>query len=129
VGEDADITRMKQEFARRNGFPPAMAAENFICTNPLSWSPDGRPAVPSANLGGWVHGPGATPRPPDPAVAGAVCRAGALVITPPSDYAYTVRVLPGSNFHNYDVQLFYMNVRENAARRVAAFGRRAAGTP
>lgn len=31
-------------------------------------------------------------------------------------------VLPGNNYHVYDIPLFWLNLREDFARRVAAFG-------
>jgi hypothetical protein len=91
-----------------------------VCTNPLAWSSDAADAA--LNLGGWLYPRDAvSPPAPTPSLTGAHCDAGALFITPPEDDAWTRAVLPGGNYHNYDYQLFYMNVRENAVERAAAF--------
>ncbi len=53
---------------------------------------------------------------------GAQCRDTYLSIgAPPA--GFDRYVLPGNNYHVYDVNLFWANVRADAVRRVAAFGR------
>ena len=74
----------------------------------------------SANLGSWLHGTGAQPNPAQPGLVTGRMRDGALYISPPGK-AYTDFMIPFGNFHNVDVNIAYMNLRENAARRVAAF--------
>lgn len=121
LGEGADADKQRHEFVARNGYPDAMAQEHFVCTNPLTWTTDATPAPASANLGGWTPGQSDPPRPIDPNVVGARCDNGALFITDPAPQAYHLVKLPGSNYHNYDYQLFWMNVRQNAADRVKAY--------
>jgi hypothetical protein len=90
-----------------------------VCTNPLAWSSDAADA--SSNLGGWLY-PADGPAPaPQPALTGARCESGALYVAPPEDDMWKRAVLPGGNYHNYDYQLFYMNVRDNAVERAASF--------
>lgn len=121
LGEEADADKQRHDFVARAGYPDAMAQEHFVCTNPLSWS-TGSEAVPaSANLGGWTPGQSDPPRPIDPNVVGARCENGALFITDPAPRAYHLVKLPGENYHNYDYQLFWMNVRQNAMDRVKAY--------
>ncbi len=121
LGADADARKQRTDFVARNGYSPATANEPFVCTNPLSWSLNGEAVPASANLGGWTPGQSDPPRPIDPGVVGARCDNGALIITEPQPRPYRLVVLPGSNYHNYDYQLFWMNVRRNASDRVKAF--------
>ena len=121
VGENADTQEQRADFVTRIGFPAAMAREHFVCTNPLSWSTSSDAAPASANVGGWTPGPSDPPRPIDPAVVGARCDNGALIVTDPAPRPYHLVVLPGGNYHNYDYQLFWMNVRRNAESRAKAF--------
>ena len=44
-----------------------------------------------------------------------------LIGDPPALGGY---VLPGNNYHVYDYSLFWANVRADAARRLATFGRK-----
>ena len=121
LGTDANADKQRADFVARNGFPAAMASERFVCTNPLNWSRGPEAAPASENLGGWTPGRSDPPRPTDLHVVGARCDDGALFITDPGPLAYHLVVLPGSNYHNYDYQLFWMNVRKNAQDRVSAF--------
>ena len=121
LGEGANADKQRADFVARNGFPAAMASEHFVCTNPLTWSLGGESAPASANLGGWTPGQSNPPRPLDPNVVGARCDNGALFISEPAPMAYRLVRLPGENYHNYDYQLFWMNVRQNAMDRVQAY--------
>ena len=98
------------------------AGKVITCTNPLSWRSDSTPAPASANIGAWTHGrdrggPDAT----DPAITGAYCENGALYITRPDIEKFNRRIHEDGNYHSMDYQLFYSNVRGNAAARVEAF--------
>ncbi len=95
----------------------------MLCTNPLTGTMDAA-AEATANLG--------TLKPDDEfkeaeLVVGAVparCDAtsGLLLIGEPIDMgAY---VLPGNNYHVYDIPLFWMNVRADVERRLRAFAQR-----
>ncbi|MFN3552166.1 MAG: DUF3089 domain-containing protein [Novosphingobium meiothermophilum] len=91
-----------------------------LCTNPLTGGLGGAaPASanlgtlkPSAELDGGEMIPAAVPARCDPAT-------GLLLIGDPPDLG--PYVLPGNNYHVYDVPLFWANLRADVARRVAAW--------
>jgi len=110
--------------------------KDILCTNPLTWRIDGGPAPANLNLGA-VRVPleGTlralfTGRTADVRVAslpepiagltGARCADGFLFV-PPLERPFRSR--RGGSYHVYDYSLFYMNIRENAIERVAAFMR------
>lgn len=121
LAEDADAQKQRDGFARRSGLPEAFAHHHFVCTNPLTWTTGITEAPAADDLGGWVFGQGETPRPADPHLVSMRCDDGALLVNEPADSIYRARMLPGGNYHNYDYQLAYMNIRENAQVRVKAF--------
>lgn len=98
----------------------------IACTNPLTGG--GAPVAPaSANLGTYVPEDDwqshkmiarAIPARCDPAT-------GLLLIGEAPDLGQYV--LPGNNYHVYDYPLFWANVREDVARRVAAWQARQGG--
>ncbi|MCC7245395.1 MAG: DUF3089 domain-containing protein [Saprospiraceae bacterium] len=100
---------------KKNGRRRANQPE-VVCTNPLLWSTaEGRYAPDSLNLGGVVR-PFETVR---PALTDAEVWRGFLLARKPK--------FPGSfffrrkNYHVGDLNLYYMNVRENARQKAAAF--------
>jgi len=121
LAEGSDAGKQRLDFAKRSGAPPELASKTFVCTNPLSWSRGPELAPATRNLGAWVYGQGDKPRPIDPHLVSARCDNGALFVSAPAGFVYHAAVLPGGNYHNYDYQLFYMNIRKNAADRVSAF--------
>jgi pimeloyl-ACP methyl ester carboxylesterase len=91
------------------------------CVNPLTWTLDGA-APASANLGSlpFVDKKASFPA-ARVALTGAKCEKGLLVVTPPADEpGFTFGVNEG-DYHIYDYNLFYMNIRANVAQRIAAF--------
>jgi len=126
LADDADGPAMREAFAKRSGIDDRVGEETFagrqfVCINPLSWSAGNAVAPARLDLGGWVYGRGETPRPIDPGLVSARCDDGALYVSRPDDIAYRIALLPGGNYHNYDYQLAYMNIRANAIVRVHAF--------
>lgn len=96
-----------------------------LCTNPLTWRTDGAPAPAELNLGAvFLESDDPAPR---AGFADAQCVDGMLVLrrigAAPRDLPSRIldRVLGAGNYHAIEYQLFYMNVRQNAAARVAAF--------
>lgn len=96
-----------------------------LCTNPLSWRIDGAPASAELNLGAvFLETDDHSPR---IAFADARCVDGTLIIShvgsAPRDLASRIldRVMGTGNYHPLEYQLFFMNIRQNAAARVAAF--------
>jgi hypothetical protein len=93
--------------------------DGVVCTNPLTWTTaEGQYAPKSENLGGVVR-PFCAIR---PQIVDAEVRGGVLLASKPK--------FPGSaffrakNYHVGDLNLYYMNVRENAQARAGAFLRR-----
>jgi pimeloyl-ACP methyl ester carboxylesterase len=93
--------------------------EDLLCVNPLTGTRDGR-ADPAANLGTLVPNAALTEATLAIGQVGAVCDKGFLTVTGtvPAIGPY---VLPGGNYHVYDVALFWANVRADVGRRLAAF--------
>jgi hypothetical protein len=121
-GADSSAFQDRAEIAYPTGFERT-AGKPLVCVNPLDWTA-GTAAVPAtANLGAWGYGPGTTPRAASPQVTGARCGNGngTLYISDPDDIFFRRLVMPVGNYHNYDYQLFYMNIRSNAAQRAEAF--------
>ncbi|AUX30879.1 MULTISPECIES: DUF3089 domain-containing protein [Sorangium] len=97
-----------------------------LCTNPLSWRTDGARAPADLNLGAvFLESDDRAPR---ARLAGDVqCVDGTLIVhdvgETPRDLPSRIldRVLGEENYHAIEFQLFFMNLRENAASRLAAF--------
>lgn len=96
--------------------------DQVVCVNPLTWRLDGRPASPDLNLGGIVFAKEiASSGVPRPRVAGAQCVGGLLAVADVSDADLRRARGWAGDYHLLDYGLFYMNVRGNAAARVAAY--------
>ena len=63
----------------------------------------------------------ATTPAPLPAFTGAECRNRFLFVEEPEEAVFRSLMLGDGNLHAYDIALFYMNIRQNAQDRVAAF--------
>lgn len=114
----ADVAMMRDAYRR---FAGGAAAQNpqILCSNPLT-SGIGGTAPATANEGGIV--PDATMQSAKVTLAlvGAACAAdGTLRIGKAPDMGPFV--LPGGNYHVYDYALFWTNLRQDFARRVAAW--------
>lgn len=91
----------------------------ILCTNPLTGTLGGE-APASANLGTLVPDEKLTGGTIAPGLVPARCAPnGMLLIGPPPQMGEFV--LPGNNYHLYDIPLFWANVRADAARREAAW--------
>lgn len=113
------------QLGRQSRYRPEQLRRPYACINPLTWTTATTPAPASANLGAWVFGPGPRARRIDTGLVSARCGAdGGLYVSKPGA-PYAAGVIPFGNHHNNDYQLVYMNVRRNAADRVAAFLRTA----
>ena len=91
-----------------------------LCVNPLTWERSAPSAPPSANLG-TIPLPYLFMSRPEPDVVGAACEDGALWINPPPRGILFLLAHPDGNYHAYDYELFYMNLRKDAARRTQQF--------
>jgi hypothetical protein len=119
-GEPADPEMTLAAYARRpalDGQSPGGSA--FLCSNPLTGGIGGK-APASANLG--VLKPDAAMNTATLIKGGvpAECRAdGFLSVGDAPDMG--PYVLPGNNYHIYDIPLFWANLRADFARRVKAW--------
>ena len=93
----------------------------MICTNPLTGTP-GAAAPASVNLGTLFPAADLASATLTPGRVPARCEGrGLLMIGEGPDVGSYV--LPGNNYHVYDYSLFWSNIRADAARRLASFGR------
>ncbi|HVJ54784.1 MAG TPA: DUF3089 domain-containing protein [Aliidongia sp.] len=95
-----------------------IAGRKLTCVNPLTWRLDDA-AGAEADLGSLPFSRGVGV-PPIPHATGAACVQGVLRVTPPSSFSFGAM---GGNYHIYDYNLFYLNLRANLAARVAAFSK------
>lgn len=118
--EPADPSAVIETYANSTGFDGKLRGDSTIlCTNPLTGTFGGEAGM-ETNLGTLV---------PDDSistgelVAGAVparCDArGLLLIGDPPELGQYV--LPGNNYHVYDIPLFWANTKADVARRVNAW--------
>jgi hypothetical protein len=91
----------------------------MLCTNPLSGSAAAADA--SANLGSLVPAADFASGRLVPKGLGARCLASGILDIGPPPSEFTAFILPGNNFHVYDIPLFWANLRADAQRRAAAF--------
>jgi hypothetical protein len=121
--EPADPSRVIEAYSASPGFDGKLRGHSTIlCTNPLTGGIGGE-APADANLGTLV---------PDAdyssgeLVVGAVparCgKRGLLLIGDPPEIGSAV--LPGNNYHVYDIPLFWKNLQRDVARRVTAWAAR-----
>ena len=97
----------------------APGSEPMLCTNPLTGLTGGT-APASANLGTLVPEDSMQNGTLQPGLVPARCDArGLLLIGPPPEMGSYV--LPGNNYHVYDLPLFWANTKADVARRVSAW--------
>ncbi|MET1755343.1 DUF3089 domain-containing protein [Novosphingobium sp. RD2P27] len=121
--DPAEAQMLMKAYARRPGLNGQPIGDNasFVCVNPITGSENGS-AEAKENLGTLVPDlsnntgslvPGAVP---------ARCDEDHLLhIGPAPDLEMGPYVLPGNNYHLYDVTLFWANLRADFARRVKAW--------
>ena len=118
--EPADPGEWLEPYRQSAGFDGKRRGDGpVLCTNPLTGEKGGEaPASanlgtlkPSADLASGVLVAGAVP---------ARCADGGLLLIgdPPELGPY---VLPGNNYHVYDIPLFWLNLRQDVVRRVGAW--------
>lgn len=115
---------LRQAFAAAPGLtgrPLGMGP--LVCVNPITYWADRRGASARANLGALEYFPAGKPLGAvRPGLAGAVCTSdGLLMLEPPPGAPFTAFKLPGENYHIYDINLFWANLRANAEARGNAF--------
>jgi hypothetical protein len=91
----------------------------MLCTNPLTGTPGGA-APASANLGTLVPEDSMEKGELRPGLVPARCdKRGLLLIGPPPEMGSYV--LPGNNYHVYDLPLFWANTKADVIRRTEAW--------
>ncbi|MCX7676738.1 MAG: DUF3089 domain-containing protein [Alteraurantiacibacter sp.] len=120
--EPAEPDQFLTRFAAQPGTDgqPRGANDPILCVNPLTGTMGGRAdlsrnygtLVPDADLEGGVLIAGAVPARCDPT------RGLLLIGDPPRLGPF---VLPGNNYHSYDIPLFWANLRADITRRMRAF--------
>lgn len=101
------------------------AGTRMLCTNPLTGIPDTE-AAPAANIGTLKPTEGFKSGSLIAGKIGAKCddTRGFLMIGDAEiakNYVVAGYVLPGNNYHVYDITLFWANVRADALRRLATY--------
>lgn len=124
--EPADPTMVNEAYDGTVGFDGRPRADTrMLCTNPLTGTPDVE-APADANIGTLVPTEGFKSGSLVPGKIGAKCddTRGYLMIGDgdvAKDYVVAGYVLPGNNYHVYDITLFWSNVRADVLRRLATF--------
>jgi len=121
--DPSQVTEVYDASSGPGGVPRAGTA--MLCTNPLTGTERGS-APPASNLGTLVPNEDMTEAEFRRGAVGARCDARGFLLIGPNDAlpAMGPYALPGNNYHVYDYALFWANVRADAARRLAAYGRR-----
>lgn len=133
VADPAETGQLVKAYLRRHGLDgeslgamtsDGLAAQSpFLCTNPLTGTRDGK-ADADANLGTLVPDFKTREGTLAPRVVPARCEADHFLhIGAPPRLDLGPYVLPGNNYHLYDVALFWGNLRADFERRVAAWHR------
>ena len=117
--EPADPDQLTAIYADSTGFDGSLRGDSeILCSNPLTGGSGGAAAA-SANLGTLVPDTGLSRGALQPGLVPARCEGGLLLIgAPPKLGPY---VLPGNNYHVYDIPLFWANVRADVKARVQAW--------
>jgi len=118
--EPADPSSVIEAYASSTGFDGNPRGDSqILCTNPLTGMFGGEAAA-SANLGTLVPDDSISNGELVPSAVPARCdNRGLLLIGDPPDLGSYV--LPGNNYHVYDIPLFWANTKADVARRVNAF--------
>jgi hypothetical protein len=119
----ADYKDLRDVFDRGRGLTGAnRLGTEMLCTNPLSGVRSRAAMPPRSNFGALVPSADFSTGALVPKAIGAACTAtGILDIgEPPAGFA--AYVLPGNNYHVYDIPLFWANLRADVERRFDRFG-------
>ncbi len=120
--EPADPSALLETYAGSIGFDGKPRGESrILCTNPLTGSVNGE-APAERNLGSLVPEADYSTGELIPAAVPARCdQRGLLLIGDPPKVGSAV--LPGNNYHVYDIPLFWKNVQQDVIARVEAWGK------
>jgi len=121
--EPADPGQLLDSYANSVGYDGQVRGDSpILCLNPLTGTSGGA-ASASANLGTLVPDENLAAGRLVPGAVPARCDARGLLLIgdPPELGPY---VLPGNNYHVYDIPLFWRNLRADVARRVETWTNR-----
>ena len=120
--EPAEPGQFLRRYAATPGFDGQLRGESpILCVNPLLGT-IGETAPIGSNLGTLVPNDDLTDGELVPGAVPARCAAnGLLLIGDPPDLGQYV--LPGNNYHVYDIPLFWANLQEDVVRRVNTWAR------
>ncbi len=120
--DEADTGMMRHAYERFAGqHQPRSGQDHYLCSNPLTGGIGGS-APASANIGTVIPDAKLEHAGLKPGLVGAQCADdGTLRIG--AGPAMGPYILPGGNYHVYDYPLFWLNLRADFARRVAAWRR------
>jgi hypothetical protein len=130
ISWNARAPRATERIRVREPVTDTAAVGPALCINPLTWRHDTEPASRERNEGAVFLD--ATPPQVMPGLTGAQCKDGKLEVLIgadlPRDFMSRLldHALGEGNHHPVEYQLFYMNIRRNAAERVAAYLRASA---
>lgn len=121
--EPADPSLIVDTFDATTGFTGApRAGTPMVCTNPLTGTA-GVAAPAEANLGALIPDADFASATLTPGRVPARCEGRGFLMIGESPPDFGRYVLPGNNYHVFDYSLFWGNVRADAERRLAAFGK------
>ena len=123
VAEPADNSMLLTAYSRKQGLDgKEVGGSGFLCTNPLTGMIDKEAAPAASNIGTLVpdfeKDGGTLVKETVPARCG---DDNFLYIGAPPELELGPYVLPGNNYHLYDMLLFWGNLRADASRRVEAW--------
>jgi hypothetical protein len=118
--EPADPRRLLETYGASEGFDGTLRGTSpILCTNPLTGTTAGA-AEAAANLGTLIPEADYTSGELVPGAVPARCdERGILLIGDPPEVGDAV--LPGNNYHVYDIPLFWRNLQQDVAARVGAW--------
>ncbi|WP_070151374.1 DUF3089 domain-containing protein [Sphingobium phenoxybenzoativorans] len=118
--EPADMHAVTDTYDRSAGLTGAPRKDSrMLCINPLTGAPDSA-AAESRNMGTLVltDPPGGSKIVPQAVPARCDARGFLLIGNPPAMGPFA---LPGNNYHVYDYQLFWADIRRDAGERLATY--------
>jgi len=122
--EPADPRLVRAYFDASQGYAGLpRKGTDMLCVNPLTGNQDDA-APASANKGALVPEAGLEGADLTPGLIPARCTPEGLLLIGEAPAGYGAYVLPGNNYHVFDYALFWANIRDDAARRLKAFGAR-----
>lgn len=120
--EPADPSLIIDAFDATTGFNGQLRAGTpMVCTNPLTGKP-GDDAPASANLGALISDEELKSAKIEVGRVPARCEGRGFLMIGTNPPALGRYVLPGNNYHVFDFSLFWANIRQDAERRLKAFG-------